>query len=191
MPVTLRGLDQSLRVLQRSGWKNAVTQIHNVANRSRLLENFRCPGDNAVLRAEKDARIQVSLKGNAITNSASRFSQRNAPVHTEHIRSGIGHRFQYCRAPVHIQDTGDTMTDGFEYLPSVRQRELLIVAAIQLTGPGVEELNHLSARFNLKQKLGADRRCERVEQIVQHARFAESEGLDLREVLRAATFNHI
>src|SRR5437879_9122304 len=156
MPIALRGFDKCLRVLDRSWWKNTVTQIQDMADRTRLLENLRGPGYKSVFRAQKQTGIQVSLKRYAIADSPPCLRHGDAPVHAEYIGAGTCHRFQDCGATVQIQDPRNAVRDRFEDLSSVREREFLVIAATEFSSPGIKELNNLRPGFDLEEKVRSE-----------------------------------
>src|SRR5262249_33554117 len=156
-----------------------------------LLKDCSSLLNDAFLRAQQHARIKIALKRHTVTDPDARFADRCSPVDTEDVRPGSCHPSEYRRAPIQIKNARNASADSIEDFLSVWQSELLVILAVQLACPGIEQLNDLCTRFDLKQEIGTHCRRQLIQQRMKHAWFAVSKSFDLGKVLRSAAFDHV
>src|SRR6185369_660682 len=138
------------------------------------------------------AGIEVSLERQPVTDPRASFLQVNAPVDAQHIGAARRHLLEEVAAAVYEQNRRrGAAINGRKYFLLVRQGELLVVFTRELARPGIEELNHLRAGFNLRVQIEDDRVRDLIQKRVKRIGFGVHHALDLSVVSGAAPLDHV
>ena len=121
-----------------------------------------------VFAREENARIDISLKRDAMAYDAAGFIERDAPVHAENIGAGFRERTEEMRCAFGIEDHWRAaFADFFDHALRGRKRNGIVLILAQFAGPCVEELDRGRAGFDLRAKIGGGGAGDFVEERAQ------------------------
>ncbi len=139
---------------------DAVAEVEDVAGAaSGSGEDFLYAGVDDVLRGEEGDWVEVALDGTAGACGLPAFSQRDAPVETEDIGSGLAEGGEE-RGGVHAE-VDDWDTEGADTLDEFGgggEAVLAVVGDRERAGPGVEDLDDVGSGFDLLLRVGDEGR---------------------------------
>ena len=149
--------------------------------------------EQALARREEQRRVEVALQRRRRRRASRRASssgvRQSTPITLPPASRCARQQVAGAGAEVDLRhvEVGERVEDA----PDVRQHVLAVVGLVERADPGVEELQRLGARLDLRAQVVGDDVGEQPGQPVPARGVAVHEGLGLGEVARAAALDRV
>ena len=162
---------ERLDLFDRRVRQDAMAEIEDVARPSAAaVAGYRRLREQSLARSEQQRRIQIALNAAVVAQIAPRFVERLPPVDADDVAARLGDLGQDCRrADAEMDERDARVGERVEDPLRVRQRELAVVGAAECAGPGIEHLERLRSRVDLRAQVVGDHLGESIAEAMPRA----------------------
>src|SRR5712691_2354828 len=180
----MNSLDEQLEVVDGGFGRHAMTEVEDVTGAPACpSQHVARPLSNEAGGAEQNGRVEIALHAALESDAAPTMVERDAPVQRDDVRTSLRDRFEQARrAGTEVDSRRARRRERLEDRAGVVRDSLLVVLGRKRSDPGIEQLNRLRARRDLRLQVPAHGLDKLVEQELEGGWLRVHERLDPGEV---------